>query len=109
MDWEVSTDANWLNLNTTSGVDNQTARVAIVAGTAGPKAPKMNVYPVPARTTVSIDWEKFSQASLYDLSGKRVLTSNSNQIDVQTLTPGLYILRAEGTDGEIEKKKILIQ
>ncbi|UOY05040.1 choice-of-anchor D domain-containing protein [Muricauda sp. SCSIO 64092] len=136
-DWEISIDVDWLVLNVTDGTGSTTvtarylenptqavraatltvscseltatAVINQVAGTVEPQAPKMNVYPVPARTIVSIDWEKFSQASLYDFSGRRVLTSHSNRIDVRVLPSGIYILHAEGTDGKIEKKKILIQ
>ena len=62
------------------------------------------IYPNPAQNMISISSDiEFVKFKIFDLNGKVVLQSNNanNQISIQTLSSGLYILQLED---ENEKK-----
>jgi hypothetical protein len=60
----------------------------------------LNVYPNPSENTVTIDIpeEKFSGATLYSLSGARLMDVNERTFSVADLSSGIYLLRINGVD-----------
>ena len=44
--------------------------------------------------------------AVFDINGRRLLTSNTNQLNVSTLSAGVYLLNVETTQGFITKKFI---
>lgn len=65
---------------------------------------KLSVVPNPVKDILMVQLPTGGnhQIEIINLSGLRVLTSNeSSHIDVSSIQPGLYIIRAFGTDGKI--------
>jgi hypothetical protein len=70
----------------------------------------LQIYPNPAFHVLHINMDKaeIKEASLYSLTGKRVLTSSQkNLLDVATLSPGVYILKLETSNGAMINEKII--
>ena len=73
----------------------------------------ISVYPNPAQQTLYIQSEEAGeQVSIYDISGRMLLTMGhaplSNQgIDISTLAKGIYIIKVKTTTGETTKKIVI--
>lgn len=52
----------------------------------------LRIYPNPATDKIFIETENFKRAEILDLSGKSLLTSNEVEVDVSSLSTGVYIL-----------------
>lgn len=65
---------------------------------------KFKVYPNPTSDFIYIDSENVSDVKIYDLTGKMLLKSNSNKINIQKLKPGIYLVRIDGFTVKIIKK-----
>ncbi len=74
-----------------------------------PPVPVITVFPNPASTTLGIMMGSASPSSvsLYDLSGRLVLTGAGGNLDVSALTSGVYLLRA-GIDGDVQSARVVI-
>lgn len=68
--------------------------------------PSLVIYPNPASQTITINTEAKGKAILYDEMGRVVLKSNSNVIDLDTLSKGVYLLEWKSTEGMVRKKVI---
>lgn len=75
--------------------------------------PRKNTFaisPNPVNTTLHIQMaEELSQVNIYNLNGQCVLQSTQTDIDVSALPQGMYILRAETTDGNAHQTKFIKQ
>lgn len=65
---------------------------------------QFNIYPNPARETVSISMEKAAILEIYDVTGRcnierTALTAGENNVDISYLNDGMYIIRLYGADG----------
>jgi hypothetical protein len=60
----------------------------------------VSVYPNPSENTVTIDIpeEKFSGATIYSLSGARLMDVIERTFSVVDLSSGIYLLRINGVD-----------
>jgi hypothetical protein len=75
------------------------------------------VYPNPARGEVNIkngSQKQLKHFSLYDLSGKRLLDQDLNDVEVNTiqtsiLSSGLYIISVEDTTGAKYSSRLMIK
>ncbi len=63
------------------------------------KTAKIKLYPNPAKNILHLNVKSYVE--IYDISGKKILSGNSNNIDISTLTNGLYIIKIH------EKNKII--
>ena len=64
-----------------------------------------SVSPNPVNAILHIQTtEELAQVKIYNLNGQRVLQSAQTDIDVSALPQGMYILRAETTDGNAHQK-----
>ncbi len=71
--------------------------------------PQLKVFPNPANGIVYIDnMPAEGIFSLYDISGRKVLTGRSNTIETSVLSQGLYLLRIVSTDGTTYSTKLQI-
>ncbi len=87
-----------------------------VGFTTGPTEENVNIFPNPAQDYLNIrslngQLEKGS-VKLYDLKGQLLLdqpvkAGQGNSIDVQTITPGMYLLRYESKSGILTKKVVI--
>ncbi|APZ47545.1 hypothetical protein BW723_15175 [Polaribacter reichenbachii] len=68
-----------------------------------------DVYPNPATSFLTIDDANFTlkKVELYNVLGKKVLTSSENKINIQNLTSGVYLLKVETEKGIIATKRIV--
>ncbi len=72
-----------------------------------------DIYPNPAEREIRIDFKKSmdAQVQIYDLSGKLALktqvTGQQNNINIQSLTSGLYIIKVQSSEGSVSQKLIV--
>ena len=62
-------------------------------------ASKMS-YPNPTDGIFNIKMAAFKEATIYNLSGKRIMRSTDNRIDVSALSEGVYIIKLENGSGD---------
>ena len=76
---------------------------------------QLDIFPNPAEGEVNFSWnEEADQLSVYSIEGKlmyseNVETKRSNTINLSFLNNGLYLISLENENGEITRKKIIIQ
>jgi len=58
------------------------------------------IYPNPTYGIINIKMAEFKQATIYNLSGKRIMRSTDNRIDVSALSEGVYIIKLENRSGD---------
>ena len=69
----------------------------------------VSVYPNPVRENLNLS-AKVKEATLLSLDGKELIKMNNiSTFNVSTIKAGLYILRLENQDGNIQSQKINIQ
>ena len=67
------------------------------------------VYPNPTANRVYIQAENITKAALFDLMGRRVKTTNQDQIDLSDISSGSYILQVTTQNNTTETFKIIKQ
>lgn len=74
------------------------------------KNSNIKISPNPASTFVNIDSgnEKITSWELFDISGRRVLTGNSTQVNVQGLPKAAYLLKIN-INNKITTKKVIVK
>ncbi len=74
--------------------------------------PELRIYPNPAIDKVIIDYSGQSDIKMqvYNMIGELMLQeelhNNNNEIDISTLSTGLYIIKVSGADWTVQKKLI---
>ena len=58
------------------------------------------IYPNPSRGIIKIRTNQFKEATIYNLSGKRIMKAIDNRIDISALSEGVYIIRLENRSGD---------
>jgi len=58
------------------------------------------IYPNPTDGIVNIKMAAFKEATIYNLSGQRIMRSTDNRIDVGALSEGVYIIKLENRSGD---------
>ncbi len=58
------------------------------------------IYPNPSDGIINIKMASFKEATIYNLSGKRIMRSTDNRIDVSALSEGVYIIKLENKSGD---------
>ena len=70
----------------------------------------IDIYPNPSSDYVSVKGlPEGSQVELYDMLGKKVLSSHKLQFSVADISSGIYIVRCVTRQGEIVVRKIIIR
>lgn len=65
------------------------------------------IYPNPAKATLNIQTtERIQTITIFDMTGKQILTSNETTIDVQRLQTGMYILQVTSNKKNSTKRFI---
>ena len=57
------------------------------------------IYPNPTDGIINIKMAEFKEATIYNLSGQRIMWSTDNRIDVSALSEGVYIIKLENRSG----------
>ena len=60
------------------------------------------------QNTLHIEIEKEFTGTIFDITGKALMTINTNDIDVSSLTAGIYLLDIN-SEGKSYRKKIIKQ
>ena len=68
----------------------------------------LHIYPNPANDIVSFSDKTINKIEVYDIMGRKVLNEKGHSFTVKTLVPGLYIIKAVNTEGEIVSKKLIV-
>lgn len=77
--------------------------------------PKLNIFPNPASTLINLRADGFdnnntTEISIFDLTGRRVYSSKwQNQIKLDFLTKGIYLIRVNNASGQYATQKLLIK
>ena len=58
------------------------------------------IYPNPSNGIVNIKMAALKEATIYNLSGKRIMRSTDNYMDVSALSEGVYIIKLENSSGD---------
>jgi hypothetical protein len=67
------------------------------------------VYPNPTNNKLSLDDSRFSlkNVELFNILGKKVMTSTTNQLNLENLVNGIYLLKVYDVKGNIASKRIV--
>ena len=96
--WDFSTDV--ITQDTTLY-----AKWAPTVSIAETQTSTINIYPNPAQNTLYIQSsETIEQVSVYDISGRMLLQTNSQSIDISHLANGIYIIKVKTAQGETVRK-----
>jgi hypothetical protein len=69
---------------------------------------KIQIYPNPTSDYITIKTDhKIDSYTIYDVTGKKIIQTAENTIDLSTFNNGVYILTFE-LDGKIQTKKIIL-
>lgn len=58
------------------------------------------LYPNPTQEFVKVEWNKFEKASVFELSGKELFSTNDRTLDLRTLNAGVYLIVLSGMNKE---------
>ena len=61
---------------------------------------EFNIYPNPAQGNININMAAFKEATIYNLSGKKIMRSTDNRIDISSFSKGVYIIELENMIGD---------
>lgn len=61
------------------------------------------VYPNPTNSLLNIEYQEEFSIKIYNIIGEQVKVSNSSQIDISSLKPGMYILRIMNPENQLLK------
>lgn len=68
----------------------------------------VTIYPNPVRTLLYVNGIKMNEAKVFDTSGKLIpVKTTENQINVEGLTKGNYLLQLKDKDGNIHQNKFI--
>ena len=107
----TNTDISLAGYNVSTSCSD-TVRVTILVTTEGidnAESNMLTIYPNPTSNIVNINAEKaVSTVSVYNLNGQKILTtSNSNTVDLSSISKGSYIIRIELEDGSVATSTIV--
>jgi hypothetical protein len=76
---------------------------------------KVKIYPNPAKEKINLKWKKagdINSISIYNMQGVQILNKNVNEnyqinIDVSSLSKGIYIIKFNGNNINFTKKVII--
>jgi len=107
-EWGVNdAKGKWLYGNFKFTVADAKAQTLTYANTVSAKnlgASTIKVYPNPASSMLNVLGE-VNSVEIYNLTGAKVLVSNSNHINVSSLAKGTYIAKVNGANGETSMSK----
>lgn len=72
---------------------------------------RLNVYPNPANSVISIDGVDVSLVEVYNAVGQKVASvegSENTQVDVASFANGVYVVKVVTTDGKVAVRKVTI-
>ncbi|MCZ8197734.1 MAG: T9SS type A sorting domain-containing protein [Flavobacterium sp.] len=71
---------------------------------------KATIYPNPTSDNFSIEMEnEVKSVEIYSLQGQKVMTYNSKNINISSLSKGIYMVRIEDENNAIATKKLILE
>ena len=71
---------------------------------------KATIYPNPASNNFTIQIEnEIKSVEIYSLQGQKVLTSNAKNVNVSSLSKGMYLVRIEDENNAVATQKLVIE
>ena len=68
----------------------------------------MKIYPNPTNRFINLISDNLLNVELYDLLGKKLLTTHNKKIDLSSFKTGIYLLKVKSTDnGRIETYRLI--
>ena len=93
--------------STIGGIYKLSALLAANDAISG-KNNSLNIFPNPTKGEINIRTDKkIKSSTFFDLSGKVLLQSNSEKVNISSFTKGTYLLKVEFADGSTKTEKIL--
>ena len=69
----------------------------------------LKVYPNPVKDVLNITYNSaIEKVEFYNVTGKKVLTANTNKINVSGLPSGVYLVKIVTMDGKLSVKKVIV-
>jgi len=85
--------------------------VQVLAGTLATdevSKSQTSIYPNPTKGEINIKTDKkIKSSTVFDLSGKVLLQSNSEKVNISSFTKGTYLLKVEFADGSTKTEKVI--
>ena len=128
INWSASDDADWLTVSPASGIndgsitanftENTTSSTRSGTITVSGSGLMVSVivsqiatgiesneiaaicYPNPVKDYLSIKWDSFANATIFDISGRKLLSSEECLMDLRILEPGVYLVVLTGNNNE---------
>ena len=74
----------------------------------------LNIYPNPAKDVVNIEYENIKEVSIIDFTGRTLQqrtfnNSNNVQMNIATLSKGVYVLKVVDTKGNMQTQKLIVE
>jgi len=67
---------------------------------------EINVYPNPANNFINLDGT-FDDAVIYNIFGKKIISSTKNQIDISQLSGGIYFIKVRVNDSQLTREFVI--
>lgn len=67
------------------------------------------VYPVPATTTVTVEGEGINFIEVYNVMGQRIMSANTQEVNVSALSAGTYMFRIYTDNGVANKNVVIVR
>lgn len=72
------------------------------------KNKSLSIYPNPTKGEITIKTDKkIKSSTVFDLSGKVLLETNSEKVNISSFTKGTYLLKVEFADGSTKTEKVI--
>lgn len=69
---------------------------------------KIKIYPNPANNILNIESiQDIDNVQIFDVLGKKVLTSNKQQLNITNLRSGIYMIKISDINNQVETKKFI--
>lgn len=91
-------------------LDNVYFTTEMLVSTQQPLVGSVKVFPNPASAASSVFIDAaVKQVELYQLNGQLVLRTNTQNVELPSLKPGVYVLKVLDTDGRILVEKLVVE
>ncbi|MCD4770266.1 MAG: T9SS type A sorting domain-containing protein, partial [Bacteroidales bacterium] len=70
---------------------------------------KINIYPNPANDIINVEYDRDFIMEIFDVTGKKVLTSITQKTNISKLNSAMYIILIKSKNGRLLKSKKIIK
>jgi len=71
---------------------------------------KLSIYPNPATDVLNIELEsELKSIEIYSLQGQKVITSSQKQINISSLSKGMYLVKVTNADNNSASQKLIVK